>query len=97
MAVDSGMAGKPPQRETRAAVVWAEACAPENWSLSSAPVPGGLLLSPALPKAAEVLREGQTSKRQPRGGGLTLPPHLRTYSLWGTPSLRMPAPPVTSR
>ena len=56
MAVDSGVVGKFPQRETRAAVVWAEACAPENWSLSSAPVPGGLLLSPALPKAAEVLR-----------------------------------------
>lgn len=81
------MAGKPPQRETRAALVRAEACAPENWSVSSAPVPGGLLRSPALPKAAEMLTEGQTSKRQPRGGGLTLPPHLRTHFLWGTPSL----------
>lgn len=42
--MDSGMAGKPPPRETRAALVWAEACAPEDWSLSlglrPAPVPG---------------------------------------------------------
>lgn len=45
MAVDSGVVGKFPQRETRAAVVWAEACAPDNWSLGScprrpAPIPG---------------------------------------------------------